>query len=66
MIGKVYLQSHTFAEPTPPDIREEIHDWLYDHGETCQGVYDGRKTGSWYALTESGFRIYNSGWVVKN
>lgn len=63
------LQNHTFLDPLPPDMREEIHDWLFDHGITCESggeIYDGTKLGSWYVVTESGYRIYNTGWVVEN
>lgn len=63
------MQNHTFCEPLPPDMREEIHDWLIDHGVTCENrgeIYDGKTPGSWFVVTEDGFRIYNTGWVVKN
>jgi hypothetical protein len=65
MAKHLYLNSHTFAEPLPP-AREEIGDWLIDHGEVCEGVYDGKTRGSWYAVTASGFRIYDTGWVIKS
>ena len=45
MAKHLYLNSHTFAEPLPP-AQEEISDWLIDHGEVCEGVYDGKKPGS--------------------
>ena len=68
MAKHLFLQNHTFAEPLPPDMREEIHDWLLAHGITCEsgGAIDGKEPGSWYVITKNGFRIYNSGWVVKN
>jgi hypothetical protein len=61
-----YLRSHTFAEPLPSAAQEDVHDWLYDHGHVREGVYDGKEPGSWHAVTATGLRIYNSGWVIRN
>jgi hypothetical protein len=57
---------HQFAESLPPGAREDVHNWLYDYGEVCEGVYNGKAPGTWYAVTASGFRVYNSGRVVRN